>query len=361
VTSGLLFLAALALPSRAVAQDISGGDPPSQSVQLETRLSWLQENAETPAAEGVLSGVLADTRRVEDLLSLSDIIVRLPSREAQHAAYIRIATTLQSARRFAEAAQYYDLAFRASGGTDYAALFNRARILYELGDAVTAGALVRTVLAETSDYEMKRRAYTLAAEIAYDSGRGAEARRMLETLISLDDPDLVEVESLQLYRRILEEAGDTAGVSRVDGILARLFPESLAVALATESNRSLRAAGLPSELAGAPFAEAAAPVEPASFDDDASDGGTTAAGTAVRRDQPRLSGVQVGSFSDPDNATHLTRDLLELGLDARTESISREGTTLYQVSVHIENGDPRDAARVLAVLRTNGYDGFLVY
>jgi hypothetical protein len=175
---------------------------------------------------------------------------------------------------------------------------------------------------------------------------------MLQTLASLDDSEYVEVESLVLLKEILELAGEGDAVKDVEATLVELFPDSLDTARIIGDNRSVRPAGLPSAMLLSPPEEAPVPASTATASESE---------PIQRRDQPQLSAVQVGSFSDPDNATHLTRDLDRLGLDAHTETISREGRSLYQVVVRIPEGGTEDAARVLSILRENGFDGFLVY
>ena len=323
--------------------------PPARDAAVDQRIEWLAGNPEHSAVADVLSGVLNDAKSVAQLTSVSDALSRISIAELRHGGYRAVAAVLRSARMLPEAALNYGMAYLASGGTDLESLYLQAQTLFELGDLAGSSERVHTVLAQTADYELKRRAYTLAAHISYEHGREADARRMLETLASLDDPELVEVESLVLFREILERSGNNEAAARVDDSLARLFPESVAVAQFVAGNRYVRSAGLPSSLLLSAALEAPGDAP-------------AAVGTpAERRDQPRLSAVQVGSFSDPDNAAHLTRDLIRLGLDARTESISREGRTLYQVTVRIADGSTAGAARTLAILRENGFDGFLIY
>ena len=134
----------------------------------------------------------------------------------------------------------------------------------------------------------------------------------------------------------------------------RLFPDSVAAAIVNGESRRMILPGLPSALL---LAQDSGSEGPPVGVHDAPPGSTT----GVRRDQPRLSAVQVGSFTDADNAEHLTADLQLLGLAARAEAISREGTTLHQVVVDIVGGSTENAAKILSTLRENGFDGFLVY
>ncbi|MFW5718175.1 MAG: SPOR domain-containing protein, partial [Spirochaetota bacterium] len=71
--------------------------------------------------------------------------------------------------------------------------------------------------------------------------------------------------------------------------------------------------------------------------------------------------IQVGSFSDPENARHLSDDLRDLDLDVVVETVDRNGRSLELVLVTVPDETSASASRVLGVLREAGYDGFLIY
>ncbi len=347
-----LFLGAVSANGFAQSEG-AGSALPALDASVRERVDWLAAHGEHTAAGDVLDDILDEVRTIPEILYLSEQALANLSPDLKGRGYRSVAAVLRSARRLEEAARDYGLAYEASGRTDLRSLFLQGQLLFELGDLSAADARARRVIAETSDYEIRRRAYTLAALIAYESGHEEEARRMLQTLASLNDSDYVEVESLVLLKGILDLAGDSTAAEQVEAMLVALFPESVDTARIVADNRYLRPAALPSALLLSPAGESpVVTTEPALPESEPA---------AQRRDQPQLSAVQVGSFSDPDNAMHLTRDLNRLSLDARTETISREGRSLYQVVVRIPGGKTEDAARVLSILRDNGFDGFLVY
>jgi len=326
--------------------------PPERNTSLSERMEWLVANPEHPAVAEVFSNVLEDARSMADLDAIRRrVLPSLVEPEVRFNGTRILAAVYRTARQFTIAAdlyrQAYELSCDASLGTDLDSLFVHAQILLELGDLSRADTEARAVLTQTTDYSLKRRAYTLVARIAYEGGNSARALEMLDTLVSLANSgetasDLVEVETLLLTRQILAVSGPALAMQRIDDLLLRLFPQSVAAGIVNAESRQMTLPGLPSVLLLAQAAD-------------------TEAAPAVRRDQPRLSAVQVGSFSDADNADHLTADLQRLGLPARTEAISREGSTLHQVVVDISSGTTEDAARIFSTLRENGFDGFLVY
>ena len=344
------FLLLVSLLIGGIAEAVAA--PPEGSTSLSERMEWLVANPEDTAVADVFSGLLEDARSIADLNAVRQrVLPTLVEQELRFNGIRALAAVYRTARQLSIAGELYQQAYELSCdarlGTDLDSLFAHAQILLELGDLGRADTEARAVLTQTTDYSLKRRAYTLVARIAYDGGDSAKAIEMLDTLATLANSgetasDLVEVETLLLMRQILTVSGDTAAAERIDDLLLRLFPNSVAAGIANAESRQMTLPGLPSVLLLAQAADS----------EDA---------PAVRRDQPRLSAVQVGSFSDADNAEHLTADLQRLGLPARTEAISREGSTLHQVVVDISGGSTEDAAKIFSILRENGFDGFLVY
>lgn len=260
------------------------------------------------------------------------------------------ANVLRMSRRLDAAADAYLRAYEESGRTRYDALLAHAQIALELGDIARANSEAREVLSNTDDYSLKRRAYTLVARAIHESGDSETALEMLNTLASLavDNDDaarVVEVESLLLMHEIEVLTGKEAEGSA--SLLLEVFPQSVAAGIVTGEPRAVTSPGLPSAL----LLSIAEPVAEE----------TPEVSAVARREQPRLSAVQVGSFSDEENAANLVTDLRSLGLDARLETISREGTSLHQVSVNVPEGSTENAARIFAILSQHGFDGFLVY
>jgi len=318
----------------------------SDTATFADRVNWLEANA----ANTKFASVLADTIDLAENISQADAIRDRIVRPTDPVLVgldnvIRLAAIYRSARALNSAADLYGEAYSASGGADLESLFRQAQILFELGDIDSADSLARTVLSRTADYSLKRRAYTLVARAAYSRGDLDTALKLLETLASLASDtdharDSVEVESLVLLRDVRIALGDNEGSAGVESLIDSLFPESMASALLSRG-RSTTTAGLPGTLALATYDENYVD-EPA-------------------RENPRFTAVQVGSFEDAENATHLVSDLVALGLDAHSDMISREGRTLHQVVVAVADGSTEETARIFSILHDNGFNGFLVY
>jgi len=354
----LFLLISLLVAGKAVAV------PPERTAPLPERIEWIIANPGDRAVRGLFLDTIEDASSLAELNSVRQrALPTLVDRELRQEGSRALAAIYRTARQLTLAEELYGQAYELSSGSpsgvDLESLFAQAQILLELGNLSQADKHARTVLNQTTDFSLKRRAYTLAARITYESGNSAQALEMLDTLASLANTDefasdLVEVETLLLLRQILSISDDAGAAERIDDLLVRLFPDSIAAGIVTSESRRITLPGLPSALL------LAALPDPESALSEARNPPSDV-GLSARRDQPRLSAVQVGSFGDADNADHLTADLLRLGLAARTEAISREGSSLYQVVVDIPGGSTADAARILATLRENGFDGFLVY
>ena len=326
-----------------LAGGLSAQIAPPADATVETRFTWLENNIGADSFGAVLSSTVEAAETVAHLDAVRDQFlprVSKPNEAAEIASVL--AAVYRAARRLPAAEEMYRVSYELSGRSNLDALFERALILFELGATQQADQLARTVLASTSDYSQKRRAYTLVARAAYAGGDLAGARSMLTTLASLANDEeagreTVEVESLVLLYQVQMSQDDAVAASATRNLITSLFPESLAGSLLGSRPRSLVSAGLPGTIS------LASPGEPPA------------------REEPRFTAVQVGSFGDSENAGNLVVDLVALGLDARSEAVSREGDTLHQVFVGVPGGSTEEAAEVFRILQDNGFDGFLVY
>jgi cell division septation protein DedD len=339
----LLTLVALS-SSPMTAQSRPAESPPPEDADFERLFSWLLAgNGQDAFADGI-DRLIESAERVEQLDRVAtELLPRIgdPHLLARTAASLgRLGMTV---RDYARAAELYETAYIASGGTDLESLFHQAQALIQTGEIARAEQRARSVVAQTTDYELKRRAYALVARAMHSAGMTAEAARLLSTLAELDESDLVEPETLLLLSEVLNDLGEEPDPP-IDQ-LRRLHPESVAVRLLGADQ--IRQAPLPAALLasrpeGGPERRTGPPAEP------------SPAGPAV-------TAIQVGSFSDAENARHLTDDLREIGLDALVETVDRDGRTLELVLVTVPGERPEDASRVLGTLREAGYDGFLIY
>ena len=342
--------------------------PPPQSDEFTELLTWLEEHPGHTAFPSTLERLLSVAATVTEVEQFADTLLPVISDQTLLAQVSnRLGRMALLMRDYERAATLFQTAYIASGGEDLASLFSEAQALVQLGELAAAAQRGRTVVAQTDDYELKRRAYALVARSLHLQGTHHEAARMVETLATLDEASLVEPDTLLLQASVLRALGGdgTEALER----LRRLHPGSLALlSTAARDVGSVLPAPVPATL----FGEDGAPA-PAALGRAESAGDTAAARRldsaedppsseeAASQSAPSVSAIQVGSFSDRDNAVHLARDLRELDLNAAAETATREGRELHVVMVRVPGGTPAEASRVLGVLREAGYDGFLVY
>ncbi len=252
----------------------------------------------------------------------------------------RAARVLLAARDYERAERLFEAAYLGSAGRDLESLFYQALMLLELGDTVGAERRARLAVEQTEDYELKRRAYTLMARALHLRGESEAALPMLLTLAELQEPELVEPETLLLLEQVLsilghseEQALTSAGAPVT---IAEIHPESIAAMRTTDL--SLRYTPMPSNLASLRDVLPATPQE-----------AITESGASI----------QVGSFSDPENAMHLADDLRELDLPAEVSVTERDGRELSIVLIRLASRDAEEVAQTMEALAEAGYAGFL--
>ncbi|TVQ23267.1 MAG: SPOR domain-containing protein [Spirochaetaceae bacterium] len=314
-------------------------------------VEWLVANPGHPAFAERLEAAFDAAVTVTAIARLADRVIPVVTSSSTRAAWAtRLADVLRTARDFERASALYETAFFASGGTDYAALYAQAQLLLQRGEFVAAEQRARTVVDRTDDYELKRRAFALVARVMQITGRSADAARSVDTLLALDDADLVEPETVLLLEYIVVPGRDDARAT-----LLRLHPDS--VALRTLDGTRVVPAPLPSLLMLAtsgtedarPVSAQPAAVAPASAAPTEADGA---------RAEPVATAIQVGSFRDVDNANHLAADIRALGLRSTVVAQEREGTTVHVVLVPLD-----DATRNTTMVRLMeaGFSGFPVF
>ncbi len=337
--------------------------PPPDEPSFGALADWLENNSGHSAFPDELDRLLDLAGSMEEIERVTTSILSLVANQSVLASTAKSLGNLwMTARDYARATDLFETAYIASGGADLASLFAAAQTQLQLGEVAAAGQRARLVVAETTDYELKRRAYALVARALHLQGRSADAARLLETLAALDDPTLVEPDALILQSTVLGSLdADAAGPIEQ---LARLHPQSVAMRIVNAE--LVFPASLPvSLLTGLP------PVAPERDSgllpsleieriiDSPAD--SSAGDSPPRTQAPVVTAIQVGSFSDSENAHHLADDLRDIGLEALAESVERDGRTLELVLVSVPDGSPEQASRILGVLRAAGYDGFLIY
>ena len=355
----VIILFALALLSPWVsAQTRPLEAAPPEEPSFQTLADWLENNAGHSAFPDELDRLLELAGSMEDVERITTSVLPLVTNQSVLASTAKSLGHLwMTARDYGRSADLFETAYIASGGTDLASLFAAAQAQLQLGEVASAGQRARLVVAEATDYELKRRAYALVARTLHLQGRSADAARLLETLAALDDPALVEPEALVLQSTVLGSLGGDAEEPIAQ--LARLHPQSVAMRIVNAELVS--AASLPiSLLTGLPpvAPERDSSLLPALEIERITE---SPADDPTAPEAPTITAIQVGSFSDAENAHHLANDLREIGVDALAESVDRDGRTLELVLVSVSDGSPEEASRILGILREAGYDGFLIY
>lgn len=340
----------LLLPGHLAAE--SDGRNPG----FDEAVEWLVANSSHEEFRERLSQVLGLAADVASLERVArEVVPLIEDRRLLADVGGRLGRFAMMIRDFELADELFESAYIASGGTDLESLYAQAQALLQIGRIAAAEQRARTVVAEAEDYELKRRAYAMVARTMHLRGRNEDAARLLDTLSELDDPDHVEPDTLLLQSAVLvslERSGEEP-LRRLE----RLHPQSVAVRMV--GGRLVGEAPLPATMLTGP--RHVPTVE--------SDRGEAAGASAsdsgengdARPQTPRVTAIQVGSFSDRDNAVHLAADLRALGLEARIETVHRDGRSLELVLVSVPRGTTEEAALVLMALEGAGYRGFPIY
>jgi tetratricopeptide (TPR) repeat protein len=336
LTCVLLFCAAVLVAQPTTLQ----APPPGSGTTLEQKTEWLVRNPDHTASLEVLDEIFAEIASLDQLLLfVGTLLPDLPPGELLTEAASRSADLLMTARSWEQAAGLYQMAWESSGRTEFRALFRQAQLLVEMGDLSGAESRARTVVLESSDYELKRRAYALVARVMHMDGRSDDAAAILSTLIALDDPALVEADAFLLMSIVLQSTSDETEANALERRLAELLPDSIVL----EYDRS--------QVVAAPTPAALALGMPG-FDRMADNAEETS---------PAVTAIQVASFVDADNAHQLALDLADLGLEVVQRTAVRDGMAFEQVLIPVLDGSARDAEQILARLHDAGYDGLLIY
>ena len=296
------------------------------------------------SAFDVLDGVFDDIPSIPVLVSFAtDHLPVIPDPELRAEAARRAAAVLRTARNWSLAAECYSIAMEATGGEDLSVTFAHAQLLLEMGNLEQAEREARAVVVAVSDpadFELKRRAFALVARILHMNGDTEAAIAALDTLASLDDPSLVEADTLILQSAIFNAAGETELANRAIDRLAQLEPES--VALEAIGMGQIRQAPTPTMLALGQLPAAALAVNDSNA--------------------PQVTAVQVASFTSRSRAEALIASLSRAGLAAVRQTATRDGRTFEQVTIPVPADGSETADSILLKLRAAGYEeALLVY
>ena len=294
-----------------------------------------------------LSELIDSASEMRQIEFISEVLLPLVRDQALLARSAKqLARIAMTARDYELADTLFETAYVASGREDLECLYAQAQALLQLGRLAAAEQRAVTIIEETGDDELERRARALLARAMHLRGRHADASRLLALLLAPDDPADVDPDALLLQSSVLV-ARDVPGVAPLEQ-LVRMHPASVASRMV--SGNRVEEARLPVMLVTGPRDRLPEPMTDRS-----------PSTVAARTDEPRVTAIQVGSFSNRDNAVHLTADLRKLGFNARSEPVDRDGRRFELVLVAVAGGSSEDAARTLAALRAAGYDGFRIY
>ncbi|MFW5789206.1 MAG: SPOR domain-containing protein [Spirochaetota bacterium] len=355
----LLLLLGSLLTVASPAQTRPVEPPPPAEADFGTLADWIASNPGHTAAGDQLDRLIASAETMDELRRIAaDVLPAITDSGVLARAASTLARITLVARDYATTSDLAETAYLASDGADLESLFLQSQALLQIGEIVAAEQRARMVVSRTDDYELKRRAYALVARAMHASGRQSEAARLLATLAELDDPALVEPDTLLLQSSVVSSLGESG--DRPLDQLERLHPDSVAMQLVR--GELVEQAPLPSALlttlaaeAGTGGGEVTPPPE------ERTEPHAEPLPTRSEAPVPAVSAIQVGSFSDPENARHLSDDLRDLDLDVVVETVDRNGRSLELVLVTVPDETSASASRVLGVLREAGYDGFLIY
>ncbi|GAB4370130.1 MAG: hypothetical protein Kow009_06680 [Spirochaetales bacterium] len=237
-------------------------------------------------------------------------------------------------------------------------LFRSACLLFELGELEESEKRFRSILNRAEKPEDRWEVQFQLARIFAFTGRPSDAltvgKRLLEEAPSYGkDPrtllyflyevtgTLGQKEEQELYRTMLEKQG---------GLLNHF--------LSARGNKRIIPMPLPSL-----FFSGAVPLETFPVSE------TSPEPMQVSKEQgnetipsPRITGIQLGSFSHRENAEYLARDVKKLGFPSIVQQSTRkDGSVLYRTIVPVRTESPENSQTLLIRLKEHGYEGFFLF
>ena len=262
---------------------------------------------------------------------------------------------------FEPAQRAYYLAYQthpAPSSTPY--LLRSACLLFEMGELEESEKLTRFVLSQTEKPEDRWEAQFHLARIFAVTHRTSDAltvgKRLLEEANSFrKDPQALLFflytvtgslglkKEQETYRVELEKKG---------GLLKNF--------IAPESKSRITPLPLPSLFFSEATLSFTSPAPPAR----APQTGEEAGMEKVEKSSPppRATGIQVGSFSQKENAEYLAKDLQTIGFPVFVKQSQRtDGSFLYRTIVPLPTDPSENPQTLLIELKEHGYEGFFIF
>lgn len=366
--------ATLALVSILWTTVVLPAQAPGGPVEHQEAVAWLAENRDNPQLPGVLLAAIETAPRLSTVTELLTSYLPLVDRRADRGQILyRSGQIRELANDFEGARLAYARALEADPELWDAAI-RRAALAVEAGSVSEAILILTRIINQAPSRAIQRRAAVVRArahliggdlEIAYDHAAAltgypegerslvspaayllfyeVSRARGLEDAAAWSRERLSETPSGTLEGRLVDEETDDGirffpSPSRILGGL----PTGPEVAIATEQ-RATTAQEDPSGVAG-----------------DGSDLSEDGASGDDR--EPRVRGVQTGSFRDPENAQYMAEDVRALGFQAEVVTTIRNDQTFYRVLVPLrDQSSVADAQQTVVALKEYGVEGFLVF
>ncbi len=342
----VILLVAIALPPEAQTERRY-----PDARDTENTLNRLLQTPEDPTWDDLLLGAIDTASGLPSaLLLLEQLANELRSPQRLCRVHRHTAVLKRAAGDVAAAQQAFVQAYQLSGGDDLRSLLDAAIIMHDRGLDREAEAAARIVVSHAQEYPLKRRATILAASCMAAGGNREQAQRLMRTLADVDDARHVEPEGLFLLFQLEMEAG----VSGADGMtleqIRRLFPGGFLV-------QTLHGAGpesrIPPNVQLTPRLSAPAlPGSPAEVP------AATPVAAATGVGAPNADAVQLGSFTEQENAQHLRTDVEALGL--RVEVLAPPDGEAPTYRVVVRQSQEQSIVEIIAVLEEAGFAGIPV-
>ena len=277
---------------------------------------------------------------------------------------------LMTANRPEEALAWFARGADISGAVRRAEFeLSRAGALIQLGRSAEARTAARRARDASPSQYMRIRAITLMAEAYAAEGLAREAQDILRGVELVAGENALSAGTLFRMHTTARVLEDDPTASRIATIIREQYPESPeAMLLAGRGDDRVVQALTPTAVTQGIFATPRASTETESTDTDSQAGGASddahkieAAGAAEEELQ---TFVQVGSFTDPENADYMRQDMEGLGFSATVAPRDFGEQRYYQVLIPVtpeEDVSTQAAVQDLVVrLKERGYEGFLV-
>ena len=243
------------------------------------------------------------------------------------------------------------------GSSSLPYLLRSACLLFELGELEESEKQTRIVLSQTEKPEGRWEAQFHLARIFAVTNRDSDALTVGKRLLEEANSYGKDFQALHYFLYTLtgalglkEEQESYRGILEKKGGLLKNF--------ITPGEKS-RITPLP--LPSLFFSEATLPVTSPPLAPQKEEG--AGMGKAVKSSaSPLATGIQVGSFSQKENAEYLAKDLRAVGFPVLVKQHQqKDGSLLYRTIVLLKSDFPETPQTVLIKLKEHGYEGFFIF